>query len=50
MEPLQGPYSLVGLAEYKYKGRKLRQDLVTREEYEQIRADWEAERNTAATQ
>lgn len=50
MEPLQGPYSLVGLAEYKFKGRKLREELVTKAEYDQIRADWEATRAEVLSQ
>lgn len=44
LEPLQGPYSQVGLATNKYKGRKLRTELVTAEEYVQIREAWEKER------
>lgn len=48
LEPYQGPYSLVGLADYKMKGRKLREELVTRAEYDEIKAAWEAERAEAA--
>lgn len=44
LEPLVGPYSQVGLATNKYKGRKLRTELVTTEEYKQIREAWEKER------
>lgn len=44
LEPLQGPYSQVGLATNKYKGRKLRTELITAEEYQEIRDAWEKER------
>ena len=44
LEPLQGPYSQVGLATHKYKGRKLRTELITAEEYQEIRDAWEKER------
>lgn len=48
IEPLTGPYSLVGLAADKYKGKKIRTEPIPAEEYLQIRENWEKERAATA--
>lgn len=48
-EPYSRPYAQAGLSGLKYKGLKLRNELVTVKEYQEIKAKWEADRK-ATTQ
>ena len=41
--PFSAIYS-TGVSQYKYKGTKLQEGIVTVEEYNQLKADWEANR------
>lgn len=39
--PFSRPLSFVGVSEHKYKGMKLQDDIVTTEQYEAAKAEWE---------
>ena len=47
MQPFTAPYSAVGLSYLGYKYRVIRDDIITAEEYEELRAQWQADREEA---